>query len=224
MAVLTISRESGSLGSAIALEVAQRLGYHFMDKKSIGRILEEYGLVEFGEEYDTTLSFWARFDARRKERREEMVNMLDRVILGLAQHDNMVIVGRCGFAILSDYADVLNVRIQAPFALRVQRVMDEKKIERIEEAREIVRESDQVRAAFVESFYGKRWNDAQMFDLVLDTGKIPADLAVNWLVEAVQRLKDHLEPGLLTTASIEQDPILTEAILDEIDCKTAHSG
>ncbi len=119
MSVITISRELGSQGRQIAENTAQALGYHFMNKKAIGEVLEEYGLVEFREEYEIAPSFWDIFDAHRMERRSEMVSMLNKVILALAQHGNIVILGRCGFAVLRDFADVLNVRIQAPPEQRV---------------------------------------------------------------------------------------------------------
>jgi hypothetical protein len=45
MAVMTISRELGSEGVTIAKKVAQELGYHFVDKDVIERVLDQYGFV-----------------------------------------------------------------------------------------------------------------------------------------------------------------------------------
>ena len=105
----------------MAETVAKELGYHFVDKHSIGRILASYGLVTFSEEYESTLGFWASFDGRIKE----MFGMLDRVTRSIARHGNSVILGRGSFAVLCGFVDVLNVRIKAPFESRVNRTMTE---------------------------------------------------------------------------------------------------
>src|SRR5512135_3353328 len=108
MSVITISREFGSDGSYIAEKVAQALGYHFADKKTLEDVLTQYGFVEFDKEYDAARGLWARFDARTMD----MINMLNRVIQAVARHGNVVILGRGSFAVLGGLADVLNVRIQ----------------------------------------------------------------------------------------------------------------
>ena len=71
MSVITITREFGSGGNAIARQVAQNLGCHFVDNDVIGRVLAQYGVAEFQEEYDADPpGFLARFDAQRMERRD----------------------------------------------------------------------------------------------------------------------------------------------------------
>src|SRR5512136_3007919 len=118
MPVITISREYGSEGESIAERIAQTLGYHLVDKEFIGAVLGQYGLVEFAWEYDTLPGFWDRFDAERGKRRAVMVDMLNQVLRAVAHHGDMVILGRSGFAALSGFADVLHVRLKAPFSIR----------------------------------------------------------------------------------------------------------
>ena len=45
MSVITVSRDYGSDGDIIAKQVAETLGYHFVDLKFIGNILGQYGFV-----------------------------------------------------------------------------------------------------------------------------------------------------------------------------------
>jgi cytidylate kinase len=224
MSVITISREFGSGGAAIAEQTAQALGYHCAGQELIGKVLAQYGVVEFDQEYDATLSFWERFDARRAERREVMQDMLHRVVLALAQHGNVVIVGRGSFAALAGYADVLNVRIQAPLAQRSQRVLAQQGLATVEEADAVVQETDKVRAAFIESLYGVRWDDARAFDLVIDTGKVDPELASAWLVEAVQALRQRPLGDQPTAAAIQVDSILASVVSDQLNCQGAHAS
>ena len=128
MSVITISREFGSGGDVIAQQVAQTLDCHFVDQKFVSTILGQYGYVEFDQEYANLPTFWERFNAQREKHRDVMMNMLNRVIRAIAHHGNVVILGRSGFEILGSFADVLHVRLQAPFPIRVKRVMDEQQI------------------------------------------------------------------------------------------------
>jgi len=224
MAVLTISRESGSEGSIVGKQVARTLGYHFLDKEDIGEVMGLVGLAEFDREYDSTLSFWNQFDVRRMGRREEMVNTLNQVMLALARHGNTVITGRCGFVVLQDYADVLNVRFQAPFSLRVKRMMGHHNINDPFEAEEFVRKRDRVRADFVESFYGEQWIAPRYFDLIIDTGKVPLEMAADWLSGALRHLDTCDMKGAQTTADIRVDERYREAVCEVLDCHQEHHG
>jgi cytidylate kinase len=221
MAVITFSREFGSDGDAIASQVAQALGYHLVGKELIGALLSEYGLVEFDKEYERLPSFWERFNAQREQRREQIVLMLNQIVPALAQHGNVAIVGRSGFAILRGYADVLNVRVQAPLASRVNRVAAQQGLT-AGQAEASILEADKGRAAFIESFYKVRWNDATAFDLVINTDKISAEVAVPWIIQAAQALQAPSADHGLTCAAIEVDPILAKAVSDALRCEIAH--
>ncbi len=221
MSVITISREFGSEGDAIAQQVAQTLGYHFVDQKFIGIILGQYGFVEFDKEYDTLPTFWERFDAQRENQRDGMVTMLNQVIQAVAQHGNAVILGHTGFEVLRGFADVLHVRFQSQFSVRVGRVMAQQKIP-FEQAEAVVKENDTVRLAFVEEFYNVPWSAVHAFDLVINTGKIFPDLATTWVIEAANTFVNNMEIDEPTTASIEVDRIMADAVSDVLGCKTAH--
>jgi len=221
MSVITISREFGSEGDTIAQQVAQTLGYHFVDQKFIGIILSQYGYVEFDKEYATLPTFWERFDAQREQQRDVMVNMLNRVIQAVAHHGNVVILGRSGFEVLGGFADVLHVRLQAPFSVRVGRVMAQQKIS-FEQAESVVKNSDKVRMAFVEEFYKVPWGAIHAFDLVINTGKISPDLAISWVTDIAKASMTSLEIDKPTTASIEVDRILADAVSDVLKCNQVH--
>jgi len=211
MSVITISREFGSEGDHIAHQVAQALDHHFVDQKFIGTILGQYGYVEFDKEYASLPTFWERFDAQREKERDVMVDMLNRVIRAVAHHGNVVILGRSGFEVLSEFEDVLHVRLQAPFPVRVRRVMAQQSIP-FEQAESLVKQSDKVRVAFVEEFYRVSWSSIYAFDLVINTGKVSPDLATEMIINAAKRIEADLETEKPRLASIEVDRIMAEAV------------
>ncbi len=222
MAVITISRELGSEGTEIGCQVAQALGYHFVDKKLIGEVLQEYGFVELESLYRKAPGFWARFD----DANLSLIKMLNQVILAVAQYGDVVIVGRGGFVVLDGYTDVLNVLIQAPFELRARRLMVRQSSEdalrgaslsggavpaSYEQIEAHLRDSDQARQAFIQAFYGSRCDLAAAFHLVIDTGMIYPDMAASWIVDAARAI--DLRPlGGKTTQSIQVDSILAKTV------------
>ncbi len=221
MAVITVSRKLGSRGDEIAEQAAHMLGYHYVDKAFIEAVLSQYGLVEFSAEYDSIPSFWEKFDAQKEERREMMVSMLNRVMRAVACQGNVVILGRSGFFLFEGYTDVLNVRIQAPLSFRIEQIMQREKVTR-DEAEAIVKHGDEVRATFVKSFYNIQWDVCTTFDLLIDTSKIPPEMAVNWLVEAAKELEEKGRAQEPTAASIQVDPILAAAVAKTLKCNTLH--
>ncbi len=218
MAVITISRELGSGGTYVSRQVAQGLGYHLVEKDTLQKVLSQYGFAQFETEYESAPSFWERLDSNRIQ----MIDMLNRVILAVAQHGNAVILGRGSFAVLDNYRDVLNVRIQAPLPVRARRVMAEQGIDDYAKAEALVKESDLVRATFLQSWYGVRWDTAGMFDLVLDTSKVPCDLAVRWILEAhniMDEIQTEDQPAL---DSLNVDELLARAVAETLECAIVH--
>ena len=221
MSVITVSRDYGSDGDIIAQKTAETLGYHLVDLKFIGTILGQYGYVEFDKEYRNLPTFWERFDAERLQHRDTMVNMLNQVIQAVAKHGNVVILGRSGFEVLRGFTDVFHVRVQAPFPVRVERVMAQQELT-FDEAEQMVKSKDKVRLAFVEEFYNVPWGSIQAFDLIVNTGKISPDLAITWVLDGVKTFMTGRETEQPTTASIEVDSVLAASVTEVLKCKETH--
>jgi len=209
MAVITISRELGSGGLDIAQRAAKALGYELADKHTADGVFRQYGLTKFDDLYDSAPSFLDIINADNLL----LVSMANEITEALAKRGNIVIQGRAGFAVLADYADVLHVHILAPFADRVQQVMAEEGLADRQAAEERVTEDDNVHRIYVQRFYNKQWDAPSNFGLVLDTSSIPVDAAVQQIVEAAKGLEQKaLGTDALTTAKIEVDPVLADAV------------
>lgn len=222
MTTVTISRDFGSEGDILARRIADALGYHYVDKEVIENLLNNYGFVEFDREYESLLGFWAKFDAQRGRRRELMVEMLNKVLLAVAMHGNSVIVGRSGFTVLADFADVFHIRLQAPFESRVQNLMETENLTKLE-AETVCEDGDKVRAQFIQDFYGVSWDNARAFDLVINMDKVAADLALEIIVDSVRTLETSPKAGKRTTRTLKIDTILAGAVSDILQCTLDHT-
>lgn len=210
MAVITISREFGSDGDLICKKVAQSLNYSLFDKDTIARILVQYGMINFNNVYNSDQSIWDRFD----QGKTEIVRMLNQTIQAFAKLDNCVIVGRGGFIVLNGFDNVLNICIESPFEKRVSNVMKAKDIKIREEAEAIVRQNDNVRKSFLQTYYNVKHTDTNWFNLAINTDQIPTDVASKWIIEAAELLgKKEIDPKL-STSSIKVDPVLASAVAE----------
>ncbi|MBC2608024.1 AAA family ATPase [Pelagicoccus albus] len=209
MNTIIISRLLGSGAGLIASQLAQSLNYDFVDKEMLQVTMEQYGLTRFGKLYTSPPNIWDLANSKNLQ----VVSMLDDTMRALAHRKQTVVLARGGYNVLSNRSDVLKVRIQAPFAARVERVMEREGIQDKEQAEKLVAADDKARTKFVARFYHQNWEDASSFDLVINTDLIPTETSVAWISDASRLLekRDQLI-GSGSTESKEVDPLLLEAI------------
>lgn len=206
MAVITISRQWGSLGDDVARLVCEKLGYQYFDKKMMAQIGQEMGIaavrvqsaVDFKpqgarsilEAIGTTQritggdpsswTFSARTDALEGI---SAANLMDMINAGYKK-GNVVIVGRGGMAALQGKPDTMHVRIQAPLAVRIKRIAASEKLS-MEEAAARVKERDISDVAWIKRYFDLDSHDPQLFDLVISTAKITPAAAADLVIKAL---------------------------------------
>jgi len=125
-----------------------------VNKSILEGIFRQYGLEKFGELYTSPPNVWDLANAKNLQ----IVSMLNDTMEALAHRGDMLILGRGGYASLSKYADVLNVRLQAPFSVRVERVMARENLSNRLRAEQGVKAEDTARQKFVSRFYNQAWD------------------------------------------------------------------
>lgn len=213
MTVVTICRQVGCEGRYIAEGLAKALGYHLTDYSTVENILKEYGLIEFPEVYNSPATFWEYFTNIGPARGSISI-MQPKVNFALAQHGDVVMLGRGLFASLQNLTDVINVRVKASLDTRIRRVIRDQGFTERHAAEEFIKERDLRVAGYTKEWYGVSVDDLTMFDLVIDTSKVDPDLAIAWIADAVRALKHNRKEGA-TTADLEVDPVVAQVVADQ---------
>jgi cytidylate kinase len=224
MAVITVSRELGSNGQEIALEVAKTLGYPLVDKETIGTLLSQYGLINFHKVYDSVPDFWESFGNQIGAERAVVIDMMNRVIQALARRGNIVILGRGSYIVLAGLSDVLHVRIQAPVPTRVARVMEWLKLTDPRAAETLVRSNDRFRAQFIKSVYNEPGEKLESFDIVVNTGVVAPAVAASWVISAARAMDERAKRSgsyqsmvrARSTADLPRDSVLDETVTEVV--------
>lgn len=214
MGAITISGEQGSGGDEIAGRVAKDLGFEVVNEHTSDRILRQYGLTKFKELYDSGPSLLDLVSVENLL----IISMYNEILEALARRGRVVILSRVGFAVLGGYADLLNVRIVAPMAQRVQRIVTSHGLTDAAAAEEHLREDDVGHSKFVHRFYNRQSDEPAGYGLTVDTGSTSVDNATRQVVEAARAaFRASAVAGATTTAAIEVDPVLASAIAEVME-------
>lgn len=119
---------------------------------------------------------------------------LTTVIKGIAARGNVVILGRGSQAILGDDASVFHVDIVATKQQRIDTLVAREGMDP-DDAKRRIKESDAGRAAFHERFFKVDAASPALYDLVINTGRVPFDEAAHLVVEAVRCRQAGAERG-----------------------------
>jgi cytidylate kinase len=131
-----------------------------------------------------------------------LISLIQKAIQRAYYAGNMVIVGRGGQAVLQGYEDVLHVRVIAPLEDRIQRVKEGLRQDKQygdsydlrRQAQDMIEERDAASAEFIRRFYGLDWADANLYHLVINTGKNSLPQAANLIVSMVKELEPAEKP------------------------------
>ncbi len=186
MAVITLSRQWGSLGNIVANAVADRLGYRVMMRQLINQAALRAGAPEVALAVIDELHLLGLTPSA--EEYQAYLQAMHTVMEELAHQGNVVIVGRGGQLALRDHPGTLHVRMIAPFEIRVQRLAERHRTS-LAAARAQARASDRERKSYIKRFYNVDVNDPALYDLVINTAHLSADTATDIICRAVQQLE-----------------------------------
>jgi len=186
--LITISRQIGSGGVDIAELTAQKLKYKFLDRAIVDSIAERAAIRNSAVETVDERAYGMLEECIRATlmpydlSRSKYIEHLAAVMTAEAEHGRVVIVGRGANFILRDFK-VFRVRIVCPPGVRIERISEKNHIS-MKEAEELVRKSDTERMAFIRNYYYADIDDANHYDLVLNTEKIIMQQAAEIIVNA----------------------------------------
>lgn len=183
MAVITISRQMGSLGHEVAQEIANYLGYRIVWREVINEAANRAGTPEVALATIDELDFLGLRPS--EEARKAYHDKVREILKELAEAGNVVIVGRAGQVILRGAEGTKHVRIYAPLDLRVQRIAQRQNIS-VQSAHAQVEMSDQARTRYLKRFYKARWDDPELYDVMLNTAQLSIEAAAKMVCAMVE--------------------------------------
>lgn len=199
--VITISRQFGTGGHEIGMELARRLGVKLLDKQILNAVASRMNAVEEAVEKielrnplwrDDFTNFYRTYMAHAEyngQEKDQTSHALFRAqaeaIRQIAKEESCVIIGRCGFDIFADEPNALKIFIHSCLDCRKRRIAEKYDISEQDAAAMIV-DNDFSRELYTKTFTGRDWTDACNYDISLDVRKFGVNGAVDFLMHCIE--------------------------------------
>ena len=200
--VICISRTQGSAGNDIGFGLADKLRINYYDVEIFDQVLRrleaEKGAVndaeyfadfnKYEKKHKFDLKGWFReFNRYHGLPKQDAVffNMSD-LICDLASKEDCIIMGRCADAILkNNHIPHISLFITAPFAIRVQHVMDVRKMN-MKQAVRFLKKMDSQHRQYYNFYGGAQWGKPDNYDLCINS----ASYGINETENLILKLLD----------------------------------
>ncbi|MBE6825239.1 MAG: cytidylate kinase-like family protein [Ruminococcaceae bacterium] len=198
--VITIGRQFGSGGRAIAQKLARKLSVPFYDKELISIAAKESGTdPDVFKDVDETATNSLLYSISMGMYsfgngalamgdlpvNDKLYLLQHQIIKELAEKESCVIVGRCADYILKDNPNCVNVFIHADIAYRKKRAVVVHNIEE-KRAESIINKTDKTRANYYSFYTGQKWGQPQNYDLCIDSSKLTDDQVVDLICAYIE--------------------------------------
>ncbi len=204
--IITVEREYGSGGTAIAKRLAEQLGWKLWDEEitaEIARVAQvDFQTARICDEHvDSLLSRLFKVYARGSYERalpigdaglfdaDQMFSTLERVIADVASRGNCVIVGRGATYILRARADAYHVFVYGSVEEKLRRLKAIGKSEK--ESLQLIEEIDRERAAFIRHYFKGEWPYRPLYHLMLNS-KCGDESAVELILRHIAMIEKPL--------------------------------
>ncbi|TVQ67366.1 MAG: cytidylate kinase-like family protein [Balneolaceae bacterium] len=188
--VITISREFGALGAAVAAQIEKKIGFKVWDKDLLIAITNELGggvrAVELiDEKKQQTMEETITGFLRNIPTSTTYLRSLIKVVNTIEEYGNSVIVGR-GANYVCKHPGVLNVRVVCPLKERIHRYADKEKISQ-KQASVIIDNKERERNEFVKLNFHKDPTTPSDYDLVLNSNVFSPDVMADIVINAYNK-------------------------------------
>jgi cytidylate kinase len=198
MSVITISRECGVDSEEVASLLAKKLGWEYIGKQLVARIAGELHISESEAEtflqdaQSRLLRFVDRYTCSLIQKvvdrehgcldDESYFNTVKKLVEDVYEDKNAIILGWGGMCLLRDKPNVLHVRLIKDEAGKIDTIMKRFNIDQKAAKYHIDREEKDSKS-LIRHYFKVDWNDASLYDLVIDMGKTTVEDASNTIIE-----------------------------------------
>ena len=199
--VITISRQFGTGGHEIGVELARRLNVKLLDKQILNEVAKRIPVVEDAMERiaarnplwrDDFTNFYrtymnkAEYDGQEHDETSRALFEAQAIaIRKIAEQESCVLVGRCGFHIFEDHPNALKIFIHSSEDCRKRRIAAKYGLA-LNDAAAMVVDNDYSRELYTKTFTGKDWTDARNYDISLDVRQFGINGAVDFLMKCIE--------------------------------------
>lgn len=198
--LITLEREFGCGGGAIATQLAEHLGWTLWDRRltdEIARLAQVHpsAVSRCDERMDSTLhrlarAFWRGSYERNSAQlgsqvfdTDRMMAMMQEIMNSIGHQGYAVVVGRGAPYFMRENPRSFNVFLYAPRAEKIRRTIADGHTQT--EAEDLVDSVDRERVAYVKHYFDADWPTRSLYHMMLNTA-VGNDLVVRSILDTMQ--------------------------------------
>ena len=189
--IITVGRECGSGGHAIAVELANRYGIKLYDHNLLDAVAAEKNVdVETLRRYDEKPKklLFSRSQNGFSSSAEENVAFLQFEYLKKKadEGESFIVVGRCAETVLGDRPNVISLFVLGDREVKCKRVMEVYDLSE-RDAQFKMERHDKYRKQYHNYYCKDKWGDSRAYDLCINSSRLGFDETVNELEDYINR-------------------------------------
>ena len=189
--IITIGRQYGSGGLAVAKRLGDKLGIPVYDSELITKAAQDSGfsaeLFVRNDEKKSFFSLSSLFSESGSYMSDsELFKMQCETIKRIAKQGSAIIVGRCSDYVLRESGCTLDIFLTAPLETRAARIMERVGVD-MEKALEMIEKKDRSRAEYYNYYTFGNWGVASTYDLCVDSSLLGIDGTADFIIEFAKR-------------------------------------
>ncbi len=194
--IITIGRQHGSNGHAVAETLAKRLNFPCYSKEIVDRtardsnfsheVIRSYDEKRISPFMAPSTHFFGMDEGFRLNM--QIASAQFEAIRSLADEGDAVFVGRCADYVLRSREDLVRIFLMADMPYRIKTVMERKSLSR-DQAKKLIREVDKDRSSYYRYYTDQTWGDSGCYDLCLNVGRVGIEGAAEAIEAFVKAIK-----------------------------------
>jgi len=184
--IVTISRDTGSLGDEIAKLLAEKQG--------VLHITRDYALKNWFPEIASAhelhmLSESPGYYARISSRGITFQQFLEEKLHETVETQPVVISGMGSQIIFKDHSEALHIKITGSLEIRIKRMMNRNNLS-YDDAKRILDLTDRRHRRYILVLYHTDWMDSLIYDLTINTDRIDTEAALSIIMNLYNRIEE----------------------------------
>ena len=194
--IITIGRQHGSNGHAVAETLAKRLNIPCYSKEIVDRtardsnfsheVIRSYDEKRISPFMAPSTHFFGMDEGFRLNM--QIASAQFEAIRSLADEGDAVFVGRCADYVLRSREDLVRIFLMADMPYRIKTVMERKSLSQ-DQAKKLIREVDKDRSSYYRYYTDQTWGDSGCYDLCLNVGRVGIEGAAEAIEAFVKAIK-----------------------------------
>ena len=192
--IISISREYGSEGHAIAKQIAKDLGLPFYDRNMLDEIAKEKGFdpaVFAGVDEKPRNKLLSRRVKGYSNATEDNLAQMQFEFLRkkAASGESFVVLGRCSETILKEYDSLVSIFVTGNKDCKLKHVMEKFSLSETAAAAKITKH-DAYRRRYHNHYSDFKWGDSRNYDVCINSSRIGVERTAELLEEFINNIKN----------------------------------